>query len=155
MEAHPASCERTAQFVSLDLDGELSQFERVVLDRHLRNCQRCAADAQIIVELTERLRAAPVEQIHVSVVTRPRPRFARVVQGAVSVAAVAVVGVWLAVWLSGPARPTRPPSPPVTVNPGDASSAADGLYDWSAGLPRTPHMIQLVPGGLYTSSVGF
>jgi len=108
----------------------------------------------MIVELTKRLRAAPLEPIPVPiVVTRPRRRVGRAVQSAIAATAVAVVAVWVGVSSSG--RAPLEHAPAVTPRPSGAATAApDGRYDWPAGLPRSPHMIQLVPGGLYTSGVG-
>ncbi len=141
-------------FVSLDLDGELSRFERAVLARHLRTCEWCAADAQTIIELTERLRAVPLEPIPTPIVVmRPRRRVGRVVQSAIAAVAVAVVGVWFGVSSSGRA-PERGPA--VTPSPsGAAMASSDGRSDWPAGLPRSPQVIKLVPGGLYTSGTAF
>ncbi len=34
-------CERAAQWISLDLDGELGRLEQAALARHLRRCDRC------------------------------------------------------------------------------------------------------------------
>jgi anti-sigma factor RsiW len=153
VNARPASCERTIQFVSLDLDGELSRFERAILERHLRRCPQCAADARTIVELTERLRAAPLEQIDISIpVVRRRHRVSGVLQSAVAVAVVAVVGVWLGVSASGPRHSDRPGEP---VRRGPVGVALAGRGDWPAGLPRSPQVVQLVPGGLYTASVSY
>ncbi len=150
----PAVCERTAQYVSLDLDGELSRFERALLDRHLRTCKRCAAYAVAVVELTTCLRAAPLEPISAPiVVTRPGRRVGLVVQRTVAATAVAVLAVWLG--MSSSDR-TLVPGPAVTSNPSDAATAAsDGRYDWPAGLPHSPHLTQLIPGGLYTSAIDF
>jgi anti-sigma factor RsiW len=46
------------QAVSLGLDGELSQIERVLMERHLDGCPPCAAFAADTILLTGALRAA-------------------------------------------------------------------------------------------------
>ena len=151
MEARRVACERTSRFVSLDLDGDLSRFEGAMLARHLRTCARCEADAAMIRELTLRLRAAPLERLPSPIVVlRPRRRVGPLVQSAIAAAAIAVVGVWFGITS---AERTQTPVTALTPRPNGAATAADGRYDWPAGLPRSPQMVQLVPGGLYTSSV--
>src|SRR5262245_721060 len=55
------ACDRARQAVSLRLDGELSQIERALLDRHLERCTECAAFAADACVFTDALRdAAPV-----------------------------------------------------------------------------------------------
>jgi predicted anti-sigma-YlaC factor YlaD len=152
MYTRAAICERTARFVSLELDGELSRFECLLLERHLRSCPSCAADAATVAEVTRRVRAAPLEPLPAPVViTRPRRRVGYVAQRVVALAAVAVAAVWL-----GLSTGERAPAPNSGFRPSQTgpATAAAGLYDWPAGLPRAPKMIQLVPGGLYTSGVG-
>ena len=150
MEVRRVACERTARFVSLDLDGELSRFERAMLVRHLETCPRCAAEATMIRDLTLRLRTAPLERLPSPIVVRwPRRRVGRFAQSAMAAAAVAVAGVWFGIASSQRAR-----APVIAFTPNAAAvAAAGGRYDWPAGLPRSPRMVQLVPGGLYTSGV--
>jgi hypothetical protein len=153
MDAHRPACERTAMFVSLDLDGELSRFERALLARHLRTCPTCAAQAKSLVELTEVLRADPLLPVPTRiVVTRPRRRVGRIVQSAIAGAAVIVVGVWFG--LEATATSHTPKPEPLTKPRPSASAiaASGGSRDWPAGLPRSRQVTQLVPGGLYTSS---
>ena len=153
MEARRVACERTARSVSLDLDGELSRFERVLLARHLGSCTSCAAEAERIIALTHYLRAAPLEPVTAPiVVTRPRSRVGRVVQSAVAVAALAVVGVWFGASVAS--RSGEPAgATPHTVKA--VPAASDGHSDWPAGLPRSRQIVRLVPGGLYTSGTQF
>lgn len=47
--------------VSLQLDGELSRFEALLVERHLGRCAVCAAFAGDVRTSTELLRAAPLE----------------------------------------------------------------------------------------------
>jgi anti-sigma factor RsiW len=55
------ACDRARQAVSLRLDGELSQIERALLDRHIDRCPDCAAFAADTSSFTAALRdAAPV-----------------------------------------------------------------------------------------------
>ena len=65
-------CERAAQWVSLDLDGELSRLEAAALARHLRRCERCRASSAEIGAFTSLLREAPpVEPARAIVVPAP------------------------------------------------------------------------------------
>lgn len=52
-------CTRVREQVSLELDDELSQFERRMLDLHLERCPRCAAYANDVRDFTEQMRSAP------------------------------------------------------------------------------------------------
>lgn len=54
------TCDRARARISLDLDGELSEFETSLLDRHLRRCDACAAFASDARVATDLLRAAPL-----------------------------------------------------------------------------------------------
>lgn len=53
------ACERAAQWVSLELDDELSDFERAALERHLGGCAACQSLRIELVGLTQALRATP------------------------------------------------------------------------------------------------
>jgi len=54
-----AACERALQWVSLELDAELSEFECALLERHLERCGSCAALRAEFDDLTRLIRAAP------------------------------------------------------------------------------------------------
>lgn len=87
-------CDRVRAWVSLELDGELSQFEGALLRTHLAGCEDCrkyAAEAQAI---TAELRSAPPERL-AAPVSLPRLRRGsfRSVQVAVAATAVAAVGL--------------------------------------------------------------
>src|SRR5438445_586854 len=110
MELRPRACERASEFVSLELDGELSLFERAILRRHLQRCERCAASSRQITALTEMVRTAPVEQIRVSIdIWRRRRRAFRVVQSVAATAAVATVALWVGRRVAQ--RPLQEPEP--------------------------------------------
>jgi anti-sigma factor RsiW len=57
------ACDRAAQWVSLDLDGELSQFEQAALARHCERCARCRALGQDVASFTRLLREAPLVEL--------------------------------------------------------------------------------------------
>jgi predicted anti-sigma-YlaC factor YlaD len=56
-----ASCDTARACVSLQLDGELSRFEAVLLERHLGRCSACAAFASDVRASTALLRGTPLE----------------------------------------------------------------------------------------------
>jgi predicted anti-sigma-YlaC factor YlaD len=85
-------CDRAREYASLRLDGELSDFERALLDSHLERCPGCRAFAADLGCVTERLRTAKLEQPLIAL-TLPRRRFVAVRSVRVSAAAAAVVSV--------------------------------------------------------------
>ena len=88
-------CDRARQWISLQLDGELSEFERALLDAHLESCAECRAFEGDVSTITGQLRAAPPESLTQPVVLPSRRhgllRPLRV--GAAAAAVVAVAGV--------------------------------------------------------------
>jgi hypothetical protein len=91
-------CERARQWVSLHLDGELSEFELALLDAHLLRCSSCSRFSSVAAEATARLRAAPREQLErpVRLPSRVRPRVSAVRLGIASAAALAATSVGIA-----------------------------------------------------------
>lgn len=94
----PADCARACQQLSLRLDSELSEFEIVLLEAHLRRCDACRAFGEAITGLTNTLRAGPVERPTVSFqAPRGRTRVHALFTGALRVgsaaAAIAVVAL--------------------------------------------------------------
>jgi predicted anti-sigma-YlaC factor YlaD len=85
-------CDRAREYASLRLDGELSDFERALLDSHLDRCPSCRVFAGDLVGLTGRLREAPLERPTIAI-TLPRRRFVALRGIQVSAAAAAVVSV--------------------------------------------------------------
>src|SRR6266851_5159367 len=104
-----AACDRAAQWISLELDDELTVLERAALARHLQRCDLCRATRVEIGILTNLLREAPAAEL-----TRPilvasprgaRRRVARPIAAAALAAAVAVAtGITL---LPGSGTPSR------------------------------------------------
>jgi anti-sigma factor RsiW len=151
MEVHARSCDRSAEFVSLELDGELSLFESALLRRHLDRCEQCAAYARRVKATTELVRAAPLEPMRVPAVWHVPRRSWRVVRSAAVTAAVAAAAIWLAV-ASLQSSPQRVPTSGGTVA-ASQRTATDDRHDWSAGLPHSQKVLQLVPGGLYSENL--
>lgn len=56
-----ADCARARESVSVQLDGELPEFDLDRLETHLRICPSCTAWADEVRDVTRRLREAPLE----------------------------------------------------------------------------------------------
>lgn len=152
MHLRSVACERAAQFASLDLDGELSLFERELLRRHLRRCASCTEYARTVDSLTELIRSTPLEEFRLPDLSLARRRImSRVVSSVAATAAVAAFGTWFALSFSGSPQPASH-AQPVNVRTTAAGDHATG-NDWPAGLPQIHEVIQLVPGGLRTAGL--
>jgi len=57
----PLHCDRSRAWISLDLDGSLSEFEAIKLRRHLGRCAQCRSFAADAAALTHLLRSTPLE----------------------------------------------------------------------------------------------
>jgi predicted anti-sigma-YlaC factor YlaD len=143
MDARPKTCERASELVSLDLDGELSRFERVLLARHLSRCAACAGYAAQVTAATEALRNAPLEALPEPIaLPYLRRRLPRVAWNVAATAAVAAFGIWFAFSPSESAREG-------TVRSIDlpASLSSDASY-WPGGVvPRRQPVTPFLPGG--------
>src|SRR5947207_324425 len=100
-------CARARFWVSLRLDGELSELEGALLDAHLGRCGDCAAFAGGSEATTVALRAATPERTAPVVISIPRPgkRVLAIVTAAALVGAAAVLGA-----LGDGSRSTHGPS---------------------------------------------
>lgn len=67
-------CERCREWVSLDLDAELTEFEGTALRRHLSRCADCRAFAADVRSTTALLRSARLEELPVEVPALPARR---------------------------------------------------------------------------------
>ncbi len=151
MNVRPTTCERTAQLVSLDLDGQLSYFERKLLAHHLVRCAACAEQARRTTAVTRLLRSEPLEPIELpGLPLRPRRALrTRRAAGALalaSVVSVAVVAGWLGL------APTAGPGPSALGGPTRTAAvrASNDRFDWASGPPRATQIVQFVPGGRFT-----
>jgi len=72
--ATPHRCNRYRLAVSLELDGELSQFERAFLTRHGAHCAACQRFKADATAITRDLRSAPLEVPRQRVVVARRRR---------------------------------------------------------------------------------
>jgi len=87
------NCERAREWASLELDGELSTFERALLDAHLEDCRTCTEFRSAISGLTGALRSAPHERFDGVVIGRTRRRVRMQLAPAAAAMAVAAVGL--------------------------------------------------------------
>jgi predicted anti-sigma-YlaC factor YlaD len=89
---HSSACEYAREQVSLQLDGELSEFEQVALVAHLESCAGCRTYAASVGQVNAQLREAGLEQPDFLVVLPYRSRL-RIPVRAAQVAAAAAVAV--------------------------------------------------------------
>ena len=91
LRAQNRVCDRAREYSSRSLDGELSDFERALLETHLERCDACRTYAVELAEIVARLRTGPLEALPhpVALPSRRRVRL-RALQGAAAAAAAVV-----------------------------------------------------------------
>lgn len=117
-------CSRALAWASLELDGELSQLESVLLERHLARCAACSVHVSEMRTLTDTLRSAPPEAPSAPVfVARRRSRSAPLVAKVAVAAALALAAGGLGVFAGslggGPASPEPQEPELVLLTPDD------------------------------------
>ena len=91
---HAHTCDRVRERVCAEIDGELSSFERRLVDAHLRACTDCLDFRRSVHAIAETIRSTPPEPLTSPVVVPLRRRLAlgvRSLQLAGATAAVAVM----------------------------------------------------------------
>jgi predicted anti-sigma-YlaC factor YlaD len=89
-----AACDRARQWVSSDVDGELSRFEGVLLAAHTATCPSCREFQAATLAITTTLRAEPLEQpARLIEIKRVRRRIRARLAPAVAAMAVVAVGL--------------------------------------------------------------
>jgi predicted anti-sigma-YlaC factor YlaD len=97
------SCQRCREWVSLELDIGLSEFERALMRRHLGACDRCAAFADGVRSTTQLLRSAepaeptlpfglPARRRSLPLAVRAAPVAAGIVAALAAITATSLVG---------------------------------------------------------------
>jgi predicted anti-sigma-YlaC factor YlaD len=147
MRSSTRRCDRAREYASLRLDGELSDFERALLDSHLERCPSCRAFADDLAGVTQQLRTAPLVSPPDLSITLPSRRFAalRGVQvGAAAAAVFSVVGIGALFGMlhSSASQPTR-----VTARLGSMATESRDFRDLRRAVLTTPHP-ERHPGGL-------
>jgi anti-sigma factor RsiW len=92
MRASVTPCDRAREYISLAVDGELAEVERVRLDAHTASCAECRAYAAEVEAVTDELRSSEPEQPAFPVVL-PRTRRLSVRTFQLGAAAAAVVAI--------------------------------------------------------------
>jgi predicted anti-sigma-YlaC factor YlaD len=132
-------CERTRGWVSLSLDGELSEFERALVASHVDRCPQCAEFAAEAAATTNVLRAAPLEPVPHMLVLPLRRRQIGAVAMRVSAAAAVLVG---ALGLAGSITLTSEPQSSAVVR---GLGVSDDTNDRLIRLAQRQAMTQLPP----------
>jgi ferric-dicitrate binding protein FerR (iron transport regulator) len=109
------ACERAQQWISLELDGELSQLEQAALARHLDGCASCREVSAEIGGFTRLIRAAPLLALEHPLIVE-LPRRARVRAARRAVVSLAFAGLMGAAVLAGFLVPTSRTTPPSALS---------------------------------------
>ena len=147
MRSSGRRCDRAREYASLRLDGELSEFERALLDSHLERCPSCRVFAGDLVAVTDRLRSAPLVAPELAI-TLPRRRFAGLRGVQVSAAAAAIMSVVGIGTLFGMLQSSATTTS-AAASPQLASMAREGreFRDLRRAVLTVPHP-ERKPGGL-------
>ena len=109
-------CDRARQWASLRLDGELSELEEVLLEKHLEGCAACHAFAARMERTTELVRLSPSETPEIDYAPLPQRRVVHLPVGRraaiVAIAAAAALGSLVGSQLEGPTQRTPTTSGP-------------------------------------------
>jgi predicted anti-sigma-YlaC factor YlaD len=85
-------CDRAAEWISLELDGELSELDRARLEDHLDRCPSCRAWQAEVAGFTGLMRSAPPAELSAPVaIVLPRLRARRRAAAATLATAAAAV----------------------------------------------------------------
>ena len=87
------TCARARELGSLELDGELPEFEQAQLASHLQSCEDCRSLRDEVASFTLQLRAAPAELPSVPIALAALRRRRRYLGPTAAAAAVVVVGL--------------------------------------------------------------
>jgi anti-sigma factor RsiW len=119
LTAHPRTCERARMWASLQLDGELSELERALLDAHLARCEACSLYVREVRAATEGLRAAELERPAHPITLPTRRRLVRPIHvsaAAALIAAAVGLGALVSSFNSSGSR-VGPPATAFELNP--------------------------------------
>ena len=140
MGIRPFACERAREWVSLQLDDELSELERTLMRAHLVRCADCSVFASDLGALTGRLRSESLELLAQPIVVPARRRVGlRALNVAAGLAAGVAAAFVLGVSVAGSSSKNQPQAGPVFKEPVIAFDAdAIGLRRATASLQETP-----------------
>ena len=136
-------CERAREWASLRLDGELSEFERVLLDSHVVRCEACAAYVVEITSITETLRGAELEPVPHPVTVPLRRRIAyasRALQAGAAMAALIAATVGLSTQFGSAGASPASLADAVRLPRSEISSTANTESDALIRIPRLANL---------------
>jgi len=138
MATLPHNCDRARAWVSLRLDGELSELEGAMLGSHLERCKTCRAFAAEAVGFTLALRASPLESLERPITLPAARRSARRAVQFGAAAALVAASVGLGSLFGALGSGSHAPSLPIflqhqTVPAGPLPAS---YYDEPRGLPQ-------------------
>lgn len=145
MATLPHNCDRARAWLSLRLDGELSELEGFMLGSHLSRCAECRAFAADASAFTEALRTAPLVPLErpVSLPARRRTMRRTAQFGAAAALVAGAVGLGSLFGAVGTGRQHAPAQilerEPAVVLPIPVSYDTD-----SRGLPQVPPAVRAV-----------
>jgi anti-sigma factor RsiW len=141
MVIRPFACDRAREWLSLQLDGELSELERTLVRAHLKRCDECRLFGADLDASTAVLRAVPLELLsHPVVVPHTRRIPLRAFRVAAPLAAGIAAAFVLGLSVAGSGAPSLERVGPVFQEPEIAFDAD------ARGLPRaTARPGQVVP----------
>jgi anti-sigma factor RsiW len=121
---HSVLCERSREWISLRLDGELSELAEKMLESHLARCAGCQEFESSAAATTGLVRTAPLE-LPEQPIAVPRGRRLALVRPVGAVAATAAaVALGLAAFLNLPSSGTLAAAPNVHIANADNSDLA-------------------------------
>ena len=140
MAGETVRCERARQWASLRVDGELSEFEALMLERHVAGCAACREWQEGVAEMAALLRSAPLETParRVQLERREDGRFPLRHRLAVAaVVAAAALGSLLGAILDRPEDSAPTPSPELSLLPPESGDQSPGRLP---PVPRRPDL---------------
>ena len=118
---HSVLCERSREWISLRIDGELSELAEKMLESHVARCAGCAAFESDLAATTRLVRTTPLERLE-QPIALPRGRRLAFVRPVSAVAATAAaVALGLAAFLNLPSSGTLAAVPAVHIANADNS----------------------------------
>ncbi len=141
-------CERARAWASLELDDDLGEIERMLLDDHLTRCPGCDTFVAGMRELTAVVRAAPQERPERPLVLPAKPR--RMVAAVRVLAAATIVALAAGLAFLGSSVGGQPQAT-VTANQAEfaflSSGAGDPEISFLKAKPLKPAQQPVAPPG--------
>ena len=118
VHGHAALCHRSREWISLRLDGELSELAAKMLEAHLGRCAECRAFEEGVAVATRLVRTTPLEHLEQPVaLPRGRRLALQTRRLGTAVAAAAAVAVGVVAFLNLPSSNTVTSRSPFIVAP--------------------------------------